>query len=512
MAHWFIAVVSLTLTLSAASASDVPWHKGPVDEAFETAKQEQKPLFLYWGAVWCPPCNEVKKTIFAKPEFAERMRQFIPVYLDGDDENAQTWGEKLEVRGYPTMLVLSPDGEELVRLSTGVPLAEFLDVLDDAQRRAVPLERLAREVLANSVSGSVPRPTWRRLAFASWTVEREDGPSPDERAAVLARLAAACPSGFVAESSRLWSEWLTAKLEAAPTGDSPFESEESRRSAAKRIIGILDQPEALDANIEFLSYAASDAIAALAPSEGDERRALVRAWQRAMTAVSKDGNRSIGERIHAMGARIDLDLLGRAPKESVSRSLRREVRREVARANREAQAGAERQAVMSSAARLLLRVGMEAEARTLLEAEVERSASPYYFMSALAQIERDAGHPDAALKWFARAYESSRGRATRFQWGVLYLVGLMELAPMEVGRIRGETLRVLGELMNQDDAFAGRNLTRVGSLGRAFKGWNTVPARLEVIEGIRGTLGSGCERWEDAPRDRCDSFFAQLGG
>ena len=55
-----------------------------------------KPLFLYWGAVWCPPCNQIKKTIFTRREFQEKMKLFLPVYLDGDTKSAQIWGEKLK--------------------------------------------------------------------------------------------------------------------------------------------------------------------------------------------------------------------------------------------------------------------------------------------------------------------------------------------------------------------------------------------------------------------------------
>src|SRR5664279_3792346 len=47
-------------TLSPTGAPDVPqvsgvaWTTGDVDAAFAAAKAEHNPVFLYWGAVWCP--------------------------------------------------------------------------------------------------------------------------------------------------------------------------------------------------------------------------------------------------------------------------------------------------------------------------------------------------------------------------------------------------------------------------------------------------------------------------
>jgi thiol:disulfide interchange protein len=81
--------VALDKTASASAhatqAGGIEWRKdNNVDAAFALAKSANKPLFLYWGAVWCPPCNQVKATIFNRQEFIDKSRHFIPVYLDGD--------------------------------------------------------------------------------------------------------------------------------------------------------------------------------------------------------------------------------------------------------------------------------------------------------------------------------------------------------------------------------------------------------------------------------------------
>ena len=93
----------------ASSAADV-------DAAFAQAKAQAKPVFVYWGASWCPPCNQVKATIFNRRDFIERSRAFVPVYVDGDSAGAQKLGARFHVSGYPTMVLFNARGDEVTRL------------------------------------------------------------------------------------------------------------------------------------------------------------------------------------------------------------------------------------------------------------------------------------------------------------------------------------------------------------------------------------------------------------
>lgn len=139
---------------SASGESHLPpgidWFQGDVDAAFAAAKAAPKPLFLYWGAEWCPPCAQIKATIFNRREFQERSRLFVPVYLDGDVPSAQKQAERFGVVGYPTMILFRPDGTEITRLPGGVDIERYAKVLDVALADARPV----KDIVAAATSGA----------------------------------------------------------------------------------------------------------------------------------------------------------------------------------------------------------------------------------------------------------------------------------------------------------------------------------------------------------------------
>ncbi len=89
------------------------WMTDP-DQAFAKASAEGKPLFVDFFATWCLPCVKMEQQTFSDPKVQAFLREhFIPVQMNCTQETpaCQKMIERYSVVGWPTMLVLTPEGK-----------------------------------------------------------------------------------------------------------------------------------------------------------------------------------------------------------------------------------------------------------------------------------------------------------------------------------------------------------------------------------------------------------------
>lgn len=104
--------------------------------ATETAKKEGKPLILVFSAVWCPPCQAMKKTVYPSKEVTPLHDKFVWAYLDTDEEANAAAAEKYGVSGIPHIQFLGPDGKSLGSQVGGTGAAAFAGTLEGVLAKA----------------------------------------------------------------------------------------------------------------------------------------------------------------------------------------------------------------------------------------------------------------------------------------------------------------------------------------------------------------------------------------
>ena len=102
-----LAVAALYAYTSRVPAGTIPWERD-LAGALRQAGQEQRGVLLYFSSPHCPPCRAMGREVFARPEVVQVVGDLIPVRLTGEAQPELR--RKFAVYGYPTFLVLRPDG------------------------------------------------------------------------------------------------------------------------------------------------------------------------------------------------------------------------------------------------------------------------------------------------------------------------------------------------------------------------------------------------------------------
>lgn len=473
---------------SVAHADGIAWRKDDVDAAFVIARAENKPLFLYWGAIWCPPCNQVKATIFNRQDFIERSRHFVPVYIDGDSPRAQQLGARFHVSGYPTMILFQPDGREIVRLPGEADPEQYMRMLTTGMNGARPAkETLAAALSAGPARAQLSADDWRMLAYYSWITDDEQLVPERSVAPTLQRLAQACPPEQKETAVRLELKSLAAasSVKGAKAAPNP--------AANAQLLVVLADPALTRENFDTLTEYAGPISAFVTAPQSPERVHLVASWSAALGRLVGDESLSTADRLSALLGEVALARLDLTDG-PLPAPLLKIVRDEVTRADRETTDPYARQAVIDAAADALVQAGLLDEAEGLLKGELTRSHSPYYFMVDLAELAKKRGDTAGALDWYARSYAAAQGPATRVQWGVRYVNARIELAPQDVAGVEGAATSVIAELEPVPDTFYGRNLRSLERMGKRLTEWSKDPAQRSAFTHIRSQMAGVCAK------------------
>jgi thiol-disulfide isomerase/thioredoxin len=495
--------------VTAPQAEQIEWFEGSVDEAFAHAKALGKPLFLYWGAAWCPPCHYIHAVIFADPAFIERSRLFVPVQLDGDTEDAQELGERLGVFGYPTMIVYDATGREITRIPGGIDMAAYANVLDVALAAARPVADIVASVLDQgaSLSGS----DCELAAYYSWDQDNERVLAERDAAELFGRLRSACPAAAKKPRARLYLERLGA-LVATARDDGQALTPAQQVEARRELGAILADYALARDNVYFMFFSGADSLGAITARGSEERARLEAAYLDVLEQMQRDESLYPSLRLYTVIGKVKVAKLDAGADAPVPQALQDETERLVAWADARTTDPDERQVVMNAAWGALIEAGLDSQANAMLTREISKASQPHYFMSGLAELAQKAGHYDEAIEWRARAYRAAEGQATRFQWGTDYVVGLIEMTPDDAGAIEQAATELFGELRRSAaTAFYHRNVLRMDRLARALSDWNRDGRHTASIERIRaaersicGSIDAGLES-----RHHCEAFLAE---
>ena len=87
--------------------------KVAIPQKVQKLLNQNVPIFLYFGARWCGACKLMERTTFADERVDDMLSIFANVKIDIDDD--VNIAENFSISAVPTVILLSPSGEELHR-------------------------------------------------------------------------------------------------------------------------------------------------------------------------------------------------------------------------------------------------------------------------------------------------------------------------------------------------------------------------------------------------------------
>jgi thioredoxin-like negative regulator of GroEL len=497
--------------VAAVVNTSIAWVKpegASLESVFAKAKVENKPVFLYWGAVWCPPCNQIKATVFNRPDFIERSKSFIPVYLDGDTPGAQKLGTQFKVRGYPTTILFRPDGTELTRLPGEVDAVQYMQILKLGMAATQPIKVTLAAALTPA-SGAAPAlsvDAWNMLAYYAWETDEAQLMAQKDVVPTLQQLVQNCPPQYAEALTR-----LTLRASVMATG-AP-KSSKAQPQALAALTRILADVSRARANGDILINYANELVTALSAAGTSERSSMTTALNTALDRLSTDPTLSKADQLGAVQAKVSMAQIGKpkSSKPELPAELVAQAQTAATKADQTATDKYERQAIIPSAAHLLSEVGLVDASDAMLVAELPKAVSGYYHMLVLASNAKLRGDKAASLDWAEKAYVGSLGPATRLQWGSGYVNKLIELSPQDSVRIENAASQVIGELDGVPETFYERNRRSLEKMGLQINKWNAGGKHAAVVRKLSTQLNRICVKLPeaDSARGACNGVFAK---
>jgi thioredoxin-related protein len=123
-----VIILAFTFALSLkANAEEIKFEKGTFKEVLAKAKSENKILMIDFFTDWCKWCVELDKKVYTDKDVADFANtKQINWKVDAEKGEGQELAKKYAVSGYPTIVFLDGNGDEVDRIVGYIPAKDFL--------------------------------------------------------------------------------------------------------------------------------------------------------------------------------------------------------------------------------------------------------------------------------------------------------------------------------------------------------------------------------------------------
>jgi thiol-disulfide isomerase/thioredoxin len=429
----------------------IDWRTDGVEKSIALSSKNHQPIFLYWGAVWCPPCNQMKKTVFETNDFKKIIKKYVAVYLDGDTNEAQVWADKLKTKGYPTMIIMNEKGQEVFRLPTGISPQEYIDLLTTLSLDLKNISELVKKPLEQLTSLE-----WNILSAHSWS---QDDSTLNDKMAFFDHLFQKVPTASSLAKSRFFFYSMEQMIETKKESS-------NKVTYANYLKELLQNDQLILNNASYLSLYSAEIMEILLTKEEIKNLGTILAEK--LWKLGESSAMTLDDRLALYSPIIQIE---KKLNDNISQATKDKITQIALKTAKEAKGEFERQALVDRAISLLIQIKNYDEAKKMALKETKISKSPFYFMSDLAVIAKEEKKGEEAVEWSYKAWQASKGKNTRFRWGTSYLNYLFEFESKNADKIKTNLTKVVKEAVTDHEAFMGANKLRFTKIKTKLENW-----------------------------------------
>lgn len=122
--------VEVQTRLGESVLAEMKLERHSLEQALAKAQADNKLVLADLSAIWCPTCRSLDKHIFSNPTVQNVINEkYVFARIEYESPAGEAFMERYDTRVFPTLLVLTPDGQKVRELPVTTEPAEFIQFL-----------------------------------------------------------------------------------------------------------------------------------------------------------------------------------------------------------------------------------------------------------------------------------------------------------------------------------------------------------------------------------------------
>lgn len=137
-----LLVIALFMGFKAANAEEIAFEKGSFNEVLAKAKSQNKIVMIDFITDWCIWCKHLDMRVYNNKEVVDYANAHQVNWKTDAEKESKDLAKKYNVTGFPTLVFVDADGNEIDKIVGFYPAPDFLEMVKKINERKSTLSYL----------------------------------------------------------------------------------------------------------------------------------------------------------------------------------------------------------------------------------------------------------------------------------------------------------------------------------------------------------------------------------